>query len=143
MRISDWSSDVCSSDLQNIVALHGDDAFAERNLRLLNGRLVERWHFPMVSDGPRNALYEQALRAAIDTDSVVLDIGAGSGLLSMMAARAGARHVIASESNPAMAELPREIIADNRSEEQTAELQSLMSTSYAVLCWQTKKTTRS
>lgn len=98
---------------QNIVALHGDDAFAERNLRLLNGRLVERWHFPMVSDGPRNAYYEQALCAAITPDTVVLDIGAGSGLLSMMAARAGARHVIACESNPAMAELAREIIVHN------------------------------
>lgn len=98
---------------QQIVALRADDALAERNLRLINGRLVERWHFPMVSDGPRNVQYEQALCAAIDSDSVVLDIGAGTGLLSMMAARAGARHVIACESNPAMAELAREIIADN------------------------------
>jgi tetratricopeptide (TPR) repeat protein len=98
---------------QRIVSLRGDDAFAERNLRLINGRLVERWHFPMVSDGPRNTQYQQALCAAIDRDSVVLDIGAGTGLLSMMAARAGARHVIACESNPAMAELAREIIAHN------------------------------
>lgn len=98
---------------QQIVALRADDALAERNLRLINGRLVERWHFPMVSDGPRNTQYEQALCAAIDSDSVVLDIGAGTGLLSMMAARAGARHVIACESNPVLAELAREIIAHN------------------------------
>ncbi|PIQ38399.1 MAG: hypothetical protein COW59_01925 [Lysobacterales bacterium CG17_big_fil_post_rev_8_21_14_2_50_64_11] len=99
--------------LQQIVVLDGEDAFAERNLRLLSGRLVERWHFPMVSDGPRNVRYQQALCAAIDHDSVVLDVGAGTGLLSMMAARAGARHVIACESNPAMAEVAREIIAHN------------------------------
>ena len=98
---------------QQILSLRGDDAFAERNLRLINGRLVERWHFPMVSDGPRNTQYEQALCAAITADSVVLDIGAGTGLLSMMAARAGARHVIACEGNPALAELAREIIAHN------------------------------
>lgn len=98
---------------QQVLAARPDDAFAARNVRLLNGQLVERWHFPMVSDGPRNRDYERALKKAINADSVVLDIGAGTGLLSMMAARAGAARVIACEAKPVLAELAGEIVAAN------------------------------
>ena len=55
---------------------------------------IPRWHFDMVLDDVRNNAYEEALRRAIDwqqaagnEETNVLDIGAGSGLLSMMAAR--------------------------------------------------------
>jgi len=96
-----------------VLAARPDDAFAARNVRLLSGQMVQRWHFPMVSDGPRNRDYERALKKAIRPESVVLDIGAGTGLLSMMAARAGAAQVLACESNPALAALAGEIIAAN------------------------------
>ena len=53
-----------------------------------------RWHFDMVQDSLRNEAYEAAIAQAIqlkkavsDDPVTVLDIGAGSGLLSMMAAR--------------------------------------------------------
>lgn len=68
-----------------------------------SGRLV-RWplapclayHFPMIADEGRNGCFDRALRAAV-TDfgsregraPHMLDIGSGSGLLAMMAARAG------------------------------------------------------
>ena len=52
-------------------------------------------------------------RASKGTDPVVLDIGAGTGLLSMMAARAGAKHVYACEVFKPLAELASQITAAN------------------------------
>ena len=49
-----------------------------------------------------------------DKGPVVLDIGCGSGLLSMFAARAGATLVIAIEENQRIAETAREIISLNQ-----------------------------
>jgi len=105
--------DEARSLLLRAAGLEPDDAFTRRNLQLLNSRLVDRWHFAMVNDEVRNHQFEAALERAITPGSVVLDIGAGTGLLSMMAARAGARQVIACEANPALAELAREIIKAN------------------------------
>lgn len=75
--------------------------------------LVPRWHFTMLHDRPRNDAYEQALRAVVRPDHRVLDIGTGSGLLAMMAARAGAAEVVACEAVPLIAEKAREILAAN------------------------------
>jgi protein arginine N-methyltransferase 7 len=74
---------------------------------------VNDWHFAMINDLDRNKFYQTLLHAAIDEDSVVLEIGAGSGLLSIMAAKAGARRVIAIEANREMATLATQIIAAN------------------------------
>lgn len=74
---------------------------------------VNDWHFAMINDLDRNAFYQTLLRDAIDENSVVLEIGAGSGLLSIMAAKAGARLVIAIEANHEMAMLAAQIIAAN------------------------------
>lgn len=58
--------------------------------------LVPRWHFDMVLDSQRNKAYDGAIRRAIQRkrdegcqEVMVLDVGAGTGLLSMMAARSG------------------------------------------------------
>lgn len=55
---------------------------------------IPRWHFDMVLDAHRNAAYQSAItraiqlkRAAGDESIYVLDMGAGSGILSLMAAR--------------------------------------------------------
>jgi protein arginine N-methyltransferase 7 len=50
---------------------------------------VPAWYFPLVQDSGRNKIYELAFRRAIRPGSRVLDIGAGTGLFAMMAARAG------------------------------------------------------
>ena len=76
------------------------------------------YHFAMIAEGARNRPYERALVAAIrrfgDREVHVLDIGTGTGLLAMMAARASPRvRVSTIEMVPAVAQTARHIIARN------------------------------
>jgi len=111
---------------QQAYALAPDDAEVQRNRSLLNRCQAPRWHFPMVNDSRRNESLAAAIDKAVkriiarkaDGSCNVLDIGAGSGLLSMFAARAGATSIIACESNPAMATIARQIVADNGLQQQ-------------------------
>jgi hypothetical protein len=64
-----------------------------------------RCYFPLVQDTARHKLYDMAFRRAIKPGSHVLDIGAGTGLFAMMAAR--------SDANPTVAAAASEIIACN------------------------------
>jgi hypothetical protein len=74
---------------------------------------VPDWYFPLVQDNARHQLYELAFRDAIRPGSRVLDIGSGTGLFALMAARAGAAEVVTCESNLAVAEVVSEIVARN------------------------------
>ena len=74
---------------------------------------VARWYFPMVRDKARNVAMQTALRRAIRPGCRVLEIGTGTGLFAMMAARAGAAEVVTCESNRAVAAAAKEIIACN------------------------------
>lgn len=69
--------------------------------------VVPAWHFPMLADTRRNDPYEQAIDRAVKKhpSAYVLDIGTGTGLLALMAARAGARHVTACERIPHLADV--------------------------------------
>jgi type III protein arginine methyltransferase len=78
---------------------------------LSNG--VPRWHFSIVRDEARNAAYGAALKRAVTPQTKVLEIGTGSGILAMMAARAGAEHVITCETMPAVAAAAQDIVARN------------------------------
>ena len=53
----------------------------------------------MLHDERRTGDYLAALAAAVRSDDVVLDIGTGSGVLALAAARAGARRVYAVEAS--------------------------------------------
>src|SRR3546814_5139333 len=112
MRISDWSSDVCSSDLR---AVDGDRAAAaagEVHRRLADGQmkvgarehlgLPERLQRPRATGPPPHA---------------------GDGTTNRQSL-----HKTATRQ-----------IRPNRSEEHTSELQSLMRISYAVFCLKKKK----
>ena len=74
---------------------------------------VPSWHFRIIADERRNAAYDAAIRRAVTPGARVLDIGSGTGLLAMMAARAGAGHVYSCEMNPAVADAARAIVAAN------------------------------
>jgi SAM-dependent methyltransferase len=70
---------------------------------------THRW---MLRDGQRMQAFGRALRELVRPGMVVLDVGAGSGVLSLMAARAGAARVYAVERTP-MARLARKLAACN------------------------------
>jgi type II protein arginine methyltransferase len=95
-------------------ALAIDPGFVEArdNLDLACSKVVPQWHFPMMRDAPRSEVYDQALRR-VAPGRRVLDIGTGAGLLALMAARAGARHVATCEAVPQIAARARAVIAAN------------------------------
>jgi len=91
-----------------------DPGFVEArdNLDLACSKVVPQWHFPMMRDAVRSDVYDRALRRAAPGRRV-LDIGTGAGLLALMAARAGARHVTTCEAVPQIAARARAVIDTN------------------------------
>lgn len=72
------------------------------------------YHGALLGDPHRILAYERALRAVVRPGDVVLDLGCGTGVLAMLAARLGAR-VHAVESSP-VAHLAAQLIAHNQLE---------------------------
>lgn len=70
-------------------------------------------HRRMVADEVRTGALRASIAATVRPGQVVLDVGAGSGILSMFAAQAGASRVYGVERAPAAASLARRIVADN------------------------------
>jgi type II protein arginine methyltransferase len=94
------------------LALNPALAQAKANLRSTYRDVVPVWHFAMMDDQRRNTIYEAAIARAV-RGKRVLDIGTGAGLLAMMAARAGAKHVTSCEIVGLIAERARDIVAEN------------------------------
>src|SRR3546814_6138701 len=117
MRISDWSSDVCSSDLHGLFA---DYAFALHRM----ARAAAVGDDPV----PRQQLHR--LRALILDPHVIGPEPAPACRLRLLGQIAH-RHA----NDDAMR------LGDIRSEEHTSELQSLMRISYAVFCFKKKQKT--
>eukprot|EP00090_Calanus_glacialis_P010298 TRINITY_DN18678_c0_g1_i1.p1 TRINITY_DN18678_c0_g1~~TRINITY_DN18678_c0_g1_i1.p1 ORF type:complete len:702 (-),score=219.83 TRINITY_DN18678_c0_g1_i1:21-2126(-) len=84
-----------------------------------NQELARAAFADMLHDSERNQLYYAGLRAAIRQRREaglavhVLDIGTGTGLLSMMAATEGADSIVACEEFGPMADCAAKVIADN------------------------------
>ena len=97
------------------------DAERRGRLRLWPSINLLAYHFAMIADEGRNSAFDGALRRAIggwkarhpNRPMRVLDIGSGSGLLAMMAARAGADVVHSLEMVPALAAAAKHIVALN------------------------------
>ncbi|MXO91135.1 50S ribosomal protein L11 methyltransferase [Pontixanthobacter aquaemixtae] len=73
---------------------------------------VHTYHQVMLADIPRNVAYRRAIDR-FAKGKTILDIGTGTGLLAMMAVRAGAKHVYAVDRNATKADLARDIISAN------------------------------
>src|SRR3546814_8957775 len=111
MRISDWSSDVCSSDLFDLVPAStfddGNKGLSDWSLRTLSG------------SGQPWILVPGLL--GDDADYIHWGLDNGTAADTVM-------------ESPALV-----VGNDDRSEEHTSELQSLMRISYAVFCLKKKK----
>src|SRR3546814_7584708 len=154
MRISDWSSDVCSSDLgpRDLHVLAGEQRLRSCHRRVLLGRrvgqrgvvvgprlvvIVDRRQLGIGEDG--GELLQPA--AALQRESATaVEFPAALPLLLILVspgvALAGPRlHIVEPDVLGAGAVGPRLLARDGaRSEEHTSELQSLMRNSYAVFC---------
>src|SRR3546814_5057668 len=106
MRISDWSSDVCSSDL------------IDEN-RLGNGPEADVDHAAFETEERRQHSQEEP---RIDAEKQDLE-----------------DRVEGDERRDILIVTLRKLVPDDRSEEHTSELQSLMRISYAVFCLKKKK----
>src|SRR3546814_1491158 len=135
MRISDWSSDVCSSDLltlgsHRVVKTTAADGLTDDEVLRVAASVQRDAEHPIAQalmtsakehgiDVPMSQDFEsmpgRGVRAVVEERS--LHVG-GPGLLRMLA-----------------------VEPPERSEEHTSELQSLMRISYAVFCLKKKKTT--
>src|SRR3546814_6547137 len=143
MRISDWSSDVCSSDLQVAsgrrphISVYGDD------YETPDGSCIRDYiHVEDLCDAHLLALG----RLAAGGESARYNLGNGNGF-SVLEVIEMARHVTGHPIPLVVAGRregdPPKLVADAmRSEEHTSELQSLMRISYAVFCLKKKKQKR-
>jgi type I protein arginine methyltransferase len=66
----------------------------------------------MIDDGVRMAAYSAALRSVISPTSVVVDVGAGTGIMSLLACQFGAKRVYAIEPNDAVVVARQNAIAN-------------------------------
>lgn len=73
---------------------------------------VPSYHRAILLDRARNDIYARALEAAVKPGMLVLEIGTGSGLLALIAARAGAT-VVTCEENPTIAAAAQAIVDRN------------------------------
>src|SRR3546814_3811597 len=123
MRISDWSSDVCSSDLRTPGDLRPGDDHRDEPGHPLDPRAGGVFFRHPAHAKPRVAQERRALQATRYTGAAGQrpreDTARQGGLMS------------------APVTMPVDI-AEIRSEEHTSELQSLMRISYAVFCLKTK-----
>src|SRR3546814_1534990 len=138
MRISDWSSDVCSSDLGDAAAeqrrlpadLVGGDAFRVEREEIVDVRIITPGpaHAVAVEIGRGDAAAARIEAAALEAFRIGrVEQVIGRGLEADRRARGeAAEHRAAAEIG--------ERLDHRRSEEHTSELQSLMRISYAVFC---------
>src|SRR3546814_7811798 len=120
MRISDWSSDVCSSDLDRAIisTIGGREADARSHIHVVLGALEHFW-----------------LRREYRS---VREQATGLLLRRLIADRQDCRAILNTLLGVLNEHTDVYVYVTQRSEEHTSELQSLMRISYAVFCLKKK-----
>jgi tetratricopeptide (TPR) repeat protein len=98
---------------RDILKVHPDMLTAKLGAEWVLSQLVPIWHIPMMNEPERNQAYHDGLSAVITPQKTVFEIGTGSGLVAMMAAKLGAKKVITCESVGLIADTARKIIRRN------------------------------
>ncbi|MEN9575824.1 MAG: hypothetical protein RL514_3679 [Verrucomicrobiota bacterium] len=93
--------------------LGGQDPVVRQHAHWAISKRVPGWHFGIINDDARNAIYQAALNRHVRPGMIVFEVGTGTGILAMLAARAGAAHVYTCEMEPLLVEVARENIARN------------------------------
>src|SRR3546814_1835067 len=123
MRISDWSSDVCSSDLLQEEKKSKTEAGFSPNFKLIKPREIKKFldEYVIGQDEAKKIIsvavynhYKRLMQRKLESDVTIEK----SNIIMVGETGTGKTY---------------------RSEEHTSELQSLMRTSYAVLCLKKKK----
>lgn len=70
-------------------------------------------HHLLLRDAERTRRFKQAIEATVRPGDTVVDLGAGTGVLSLFAAKAGAARVISLELDANLCEMIRNLAADN------------------------------
>lgn len=103
----------------NTVCMRFDIETAEYVHLMKHDASFPRQHFAMLRDGSRLAAYDKAIHRAVKRkleesgQAHVLDMGSGSGILSLMAARAGATSVVACDLHESLCDVARKAVAAN------------------------------
>src|SRR3546814_1904993 len=132
MRISDWSSDVCSSDLQRIELGFLLQQESQDDQTVAQGAGDDRSGQPAELIGNHVVPSDAALLAIV--------FGIGAGMYG--ARRSDKPHSVRAghlSGAPVANDIQAIVGGNDRSEEHTSELQSLMRISYAVFCLKKKK----
>lgn len=84
---------------------------AQRSPRRLRDLL--NYHATLLADARRNRAFHRALRARVKRGATVLDLGSGSGIWAVVAARLGARRVVAVEREPLLVPVIERLAREN------------------------------
>src|SRR3546814_2374215 len=119
MRISDWSSDVCSSDLAPLQSLGFRSKVTTESGAAFGQATVPLWTGANITGGLRYTIERRGVKGF--TQLTFLPVAGGGSLQTGL-----------TDAHTTFKKL-------TRSEEHTSELQSLMRISYAVFCLKKKK----
>src|SRR3546814_4658714 len=130
MRISDWSSDVCSSDLLLLGARDTQAGVVAQAMQQLDAaRVLPLGHFGQGVEVGGHGVADRRLRRAA---------GAGLAGAQQQGVAREVRQLVVFERRGARIGVAPLVQRVERSEEHTSELQSLMRISYAVFCLKKK-----
>ena len=73
----------------------------------VKSNVLPRWHFAMLNDTKRNEAFDKALAQVIRPQDKVIDIGTGSGILALFAAKARPQKVLACEVSKELVEIAK------------------------------------